>query len=411
MKVKYLFRSMLAMAGVFAATSCSQEELYTETEGDFVEASFTIETPDAILSRAIGDGTTVDHVACAVFDANGDEMKQLRDTIEIVGKKAQYNVRLAKGQDYRVAFFAYNEEANAYDVSDMKNIVVKDGQKSNLEGRDAFTAKSVITPTTAAIKETVTLRRPFAQLNLGAYKDDVTAASNAGIEVAKSKVTVTNVYTAFSAYDDAVVGGTSEVTFALNAIPTQDLEVDINRDNTITDDEKFAYLALNYILVGNESSEKSLVDVTFEWATDDSNDKIPVSTFNNIPVQRNYRTNIVGSLLTNPAEFNIEIDARFDGDIIESRVFNLIDLQAAIDNAPVGETTVISLGANMKGDVIEHQKADRNIVIDGCGYKYDGTIKIHSGSTRNNGTITIKNVKFETSTSALNFRQRLKSIP
>ena len=406
MKVKYLFRSMLAMAGVFAATSCSQEELYTETEGDFVEASFTIETPDAILSRAIGDGTTVDQVACAVFDANGDEMKQLRDTIEIVGQKAQYNVRLAKGQKYRVAFFAYNEEANAYDGTDMKKIQVLGNQASNVEGRDAFTAKSDITPTTAAIKETVTLRRPFAQLNLGAYPEDIEAAKNAGIEVKKSKVTVTNVYTAFNAYEDKVVegeGATTTVTFALNAIPTEALKVDVDRNNTITDDEKFAYLALNYILVGNEGSEKSLVDVTFEWESKDSKTNAPGSTFNNIPVQRNYRTNIVGSLLTNPAEFNIEIDARFDGDISESRVFNLIDLQTAIDNAPVGKTTVISLGADIKGDVIEHQKADRNIVIDGCGYKYDGTIKIHSGSTRNNGTITIKNVKFETSTSALNF--------
>ncbi|MBO5922726.1 MAG: hypothetical protein J6Q48_10125, partial [Bacteroidaceae bacterium] len=405
MKVKYLFRSMLAMAGVFAATSCSQEELYTETEGDFVEASFTIETPDAILSRAIGDGTTVDQVTCAVFDAKGDEMKQLRDSIAIVGKKAQYNVRLAKGQTYRVAFFAYDKDANAYDVTDMKNIKVLGNQASNLEGRDAFTAYKDIAATTAAIKETVTLYRPFAQLNLGAYKDDVAAAAAAGIVVTNTEVTVSNVYTAFSAYNDSVVGGTSEMTFALNAIPTQDLEVDMNRDNQISDDENFAYLALNYILVGDKGSEKSLADIKFTWKTDDGKTNNPISTFENIPVQRNYRTNIVGSLLTNPAEFNIEIDARFDvnGDIYESRVFNLNDLQAAIDNAPVGKTTVISLGANIKGDVIEHQKADRDIVIDGCGYIYDGTIKIHSGSTRNNGTITIKNVKFETSTSALNF--------
>ena len=311
MKVKYLFRSMLAMAGVFAATSCSQEELYTETEGDFVEASFTIETPDGILSRAVGDGTTVDQVTCAVFDANGEEMTQLRKNIEIVGKAAQYNVRLAKGQAYRVAFFAYDKDANAYDVTDMKNIKVNGNQASNLEGRDAFTAKFDVTPTTAAIKETVTLYRPFAQLNLGAYKDDVAAAAAAGIVVTNTQVTVSNVYTAFSAYDDAVVGGTSEMTFALNAIPTQDLDVDINRDNNITADEKFAYLALNYILVGDKGSEKSLADIKFTWKTADGKTNNPISTFENIPVQRNYRTNIVGWLLTNPAEFNIVIDEEF----------------------------------------------------------------------------------------------------
>ena len=324
MKVKYLFRSMLAMAGVFAATSCSQEELYTETEGDFVEASFTIETPDAILSRAIGDGTTVDQVTCAVFDANGEEM-DLRKDIAIVGKKAQYNVRLAKGQAYRVAFFAYDKDANAYDVSDMKNIQVLGNQASNLENRDAFTAKFDVTPTTATIKETVTLYRPFAQLNLGAYKDDVTAAAAAGIVVTNTQVTVSNVYTAFSAYDDAVVGGTSEMTFALNAIPTQDLEVDINRDNNITADEKFAYLALNYILVGDKGSEKSLADIKFTWKTADGKTNNPISTFENIPVQRNYRTNIVGWLLTNPAEFNIVIDEEFTNSPKEDYVVSIWD--------------------------------------------------------------------------------------
>ena len=70
MKTKYLFRSMLAVAGVFAATSCSQDDLNSVSEGDLVEATFTIETPETILSRAIGDGTTVDQVCCAVFDAN-----------------------------------------------------------------------------------------------------------------------------------------------------------------------------------------------------------------------------------------------------------------------------------------------------------------------------------------------------
>ena len=328
MKTKYLFRSMLAMAGVFAATSCSQEELYAETEGDFVEASFTIETPDAILSRAIGDGTTVDQVTCAVFDANGEEMTQLRKDIAIVGKAAQYNVRLAKGQAYRVAFFAYDKDAHAYDVTDMKNIVVTYGE-SNLENRDAFTAKFDVTPTTAAINEDVTLYRPFAQLNLGAYKDDVTAAAAAGIEVTNTQVTVSNVYTAFNAYEDKVAGETSTVTFGLNAIPTQELEVDIDRNNNITDDEKFAYLALNYILVGDKGSEKSLSDVTFKWTTANGKTNDPVSTFNNIPVQRNYRTNIVGSLLTNPAEFNIEIDANFTNSPKEDYILKIegVDFQ------------------------------------------------------------------------------------
>ena len=360
MKTKYLFRSMLALAGVFAATSCSQDDLNAGAEGDFVDATFTIETPEAILSRAtIGDGTTVDEVCCAVFDANGEEMGQLRKYIAIVGQKAQYNVRLAKGQTYRVAFFAYNEGAYAYDVSDMKEIKVTYGE-SNLENRDAFTAKCDITPTNAAIKETVTLYRPFAQLNLGAYKDDVVAAKNAGIVVEKSEVTVSNVYSKFNAYEDKVAGETSTVTFGLNAIPTQDLDVDINRDSVISADEKFAYLALNYILVGDKGSEKSLSDVTFKWTTEDGKTNDPVSTFNNIPVQRNYRTNIVGSLLTNPAEFNIEIDANFTNSPKED--YNLIGLEIQ------GNTCLVSSAQGLQAladSIAEGKFTDKDIVLDG----------------------------------------------
>ena len=412
MKVKYLFRSMLAMAGVFAATSCSQEELYTETEGDFVEASFTIETPDGILSRAVGDGTTVDQVTCAVFDANGEEMTQLRKNIEIVGKAAQYNVRLAKGQAYRVAFFAYDKDANAYDVTDMKNIKVNGNQASNLEGRDAFTAKFDVTPTTAAIKETVTLYRPFAQLNLGAYKDDVAAAAAAGIVVTNTQVTVSNVYTAFSAYDDAVVGGTSEMTFALNAIPTQDLDVDINRDNNITADEKFAYLALNYILVGDKGSEKSLADIKFTWKTADGKTNNPISTFENIPVQRNYRTNIVGWLLTNPAEFNIVIDERFEDNSkygsIDGKVYKAVNTAEEFNAAFVDENIdMIILGQDIvlnstlsrsNADPVLTVSAKKELIIDLNGKTLSSTSS-ETGKNYNmfdvRGTLTVKDGKME----------------
>ena len=114
MKKRNIFLGMLTMVGMFFATSCSQDELFNEsTNGDFVNATFTIGTADGIGTRAVGDGTTVDKVACAVYDADGDELKDLYKVEDVVGKTATYNVRLAKGQNYRIAFFAYNEAAGA----------------------------------------------------------------------------------------------------------------------------------------------------------------------------------------------------------------------------------------------------------------------------------------------------------
>ena len=100
------------------------------------------------------------------------------------------------------------------------------------------------------------------------------------------------------------------MSFELNTLPEPWLKADVDNDGK---DEEYKYLALNYLLVGDKKSEMNLTNITFEWQ-DANNEKknSPVTEYKNIPVQRNHRTNILGWLLTNPAEFNITIDARFE---------------------------------------------------------------------------------------------------
>ncbi len=409
------FFSSLAIASMLFATSCSQEEIVNEVaNGDYVDATFTLNTADGIASRAtIGDGTTVDKVACSVYDANGVELDWYQ-IVPVNSKKATYNVRLAKGQDYRIAFFAYNEAAAAYNVKDLKNVKVLDEQKSNLEGRDAFTAYFDVTAdmTMNAIDETVNLYRPFAQLNLGIDDAELEDAKKAGIVVNESYIKVSNVYKAFSAYDDAVV--TTDVAgsmeFALNTIPTQKLSVDVNKDGNIDSaTEEYNYLALNYLLVGDKKSEKSLTDVEFVWTTEDGKTNNPSTNFINIPVQRNYRTNIIGKLLTNPATFNIVIEEGFenspkgdyivteDGTVI-ANVSTLAALQAALDNAKANNKTIINLTAKITGDAKITEKDGASILIDGCDNEYDGQFRIYGQSTYADATTIFKNIKFTPTT-------------
>ena len=403
---------MLAMVSMLFVTSCSQDELIDEaTNGDFVNAIFTLGTADGMGTRAVGDGTAVNKVACAVYDAyNGEELSALRQDVDITSKTATYSVRLAKGKNYRVAFFAYNSAADAYNVENLKNIVVKDNQLSNVEGRDAFTAYVDVTEgeTMNAFTKQVTLKRPFAQLNLGIDDAELTEATKAGLVVAKSKIVVSNVYNAFSAYDNAVAENAVEgsMTFALNTIPSEKLKVTVNGEEKL-----YNYLALNYLLVGDNDSEKTLTDVEFTWESNngDSNAE-SVTEFINIPVQRNYRTNIIGKLLTSPTIFNIIIDEEFDGEKNDSRVFNAFDLQAVLNAAPAGKTTVINLGADIVGNVTDVQIAGRNVIIDGRGYKYNGTIKVHSNSNYyTDAALTIKNLNFETSTASINCIEALEN--
>ena len=357
---------MLAIAGMLAASSCVKESINVP-EGNDVVASFTINATDAIATKAVGDGTTVDKVACAVYDANGDEMTDLRQVVAVNGKTAYYSIRLAKGQAYRVAFFAYNEAANAYDLTDMKSIKINSAC-SNVEGRDAFSNYVDIEAekTMNSISENVTLYRPFAQLNLGVDAQELADAAKAGVVVSNTQVTVTNVYDAFSAYDntvasDAVLG---TCTYALNGVPSEKL---------VVNGDEYTYLALNYLLVGDKGAEKSLTDVEFVWATADGKTNNPTTHFVNIPVQRNYRTNIIGKLLTNPAEFNISIDADFDGEYVENVVTvtnnvveNAAELQAAINAAVEGQNVIVLGGDDTYNSAfVVNQKKDVQFLIDG----------------------------------------------
>ena len=320
---KYLF-SALALTGMLFMNSCSDDLVPEPSTGDYVNATFTIGTTEGLGTRAVGDGTTVNRVACAVYDAAGNEIEGLyKNDVTVSQKTATYSVRLTKGQAYRVAFFAYNAEADAYDVTDLKNVTFKSNRLSNDERRDAFTGFVNVSAEESmnAIDKDVTLTRPFAQLNLGIDADEYEAAANSDIVVKQTQIKVTNVYSAFSAYDNAVVGSTSDVTFAMNTIPNELLTVD---------GQTYNYLALNYLLVGNVGDEKSLTDVEFVWKSTNDKTNNPTTKFINVPVQCNYRTNIVGRLLTNPADFNITIDNSFKNSPEDDHIVSVWDGKSVV---------------------------------------------------------------------------------
>ena len=397
MKTIKLFFGMLAIAGMLATTSCVKESIDVANGNDAV-ATFTIKATDALATRAIGEGETADVVACAVFDANGVEMAELRNNVlPVTNGTAKYQIRVAKGQAYRVAFFAYNQAAAAYDLTDFKSIKVRDNRASNIEARDAFTAYIDITAEETAngeIVKPVTLYRPFAQLNLGIDDAELANARKAGVVVTNSQITVTNVYNAFNAFDndiaDDAVAGT--VKFAMNAIPAEKL---------VVNGAEYNYLALNYLLIGDKGQEKSLTDVEFVWETADGKTNNPTTHFVNIPVQRNYRTNILGHLLTNPSTFNITIDADFETpdyiEGIESNATTVVtsadELQAAIDAAIVGQN-LIKFGGNIGGTITVNQKTDVEILIDGQGYDFTGKLVVKGGSNYGLEGLSIQNVRF-----------------
>ena len=380
--MKKILYGMMAATMIFA-TSC-ENELELGAAGEESMVSFTIATPD-MGSRAYSDGTTATVLQYAVYDAEGNELEDLTVTNGEIHGSTTVNLKLTTGNTYSVIFWAAAPGAPYTVDFGAKTMTVNyTNAVSNDESRDAFYKYHTFT-VSGAQTEAIELKRPFAQLNIGT--SDYDDSEKAGYIPTQSAVTVKNVYNTLD-LKEGKVSGEVVANFGL---------ADIKKDETFPV-ANCEYIAMNYLLVG---ADKETVDVEFTY-TNGSNAK--TRTVGSVPVQRNYRTNIYGQLLTSDVNVNVEIKPGFDGvtEEITNIVNNINELQAALDAATTG-TTTIYLGKDIEGDVVDFQKADRNIVIEGGNNKYNGTIKIHTGSNYNNGTIKIQNVAFETSKASLNF--------
>ncbi len=383
----------MAVAVLFTA-SCAKEDISSSIGGGEVEVTFTANLPELGTRAEYGDGTQVNKLRYYVYDNKGtllsDLSKQKGYGVGIkVGTPTTVNLVLLKGMTYNIVFWADYNELYDYDPETKKiNVENFASVTANDETRDAFYAYVTIDPAEekAEEKANVTLRRPFAQLN-AISTDDMTAHTNAGIELDKSTVTL-DVYSTFN-----VATGKAE-----DLVKNKTLQYgDVLEDGLIS---------MNYFFASKDESYTTNVTLAVKYSNTASYSR----EFTYVPLKQNYRTNIIGELLSKSTEFTVTIEEEFGKDEPESTyVATIEDLQAAINAAGVGETKIV-LGANMNGNVTVIQKEGVKIIIDGNDRKFDGTIKVHSNSNHYpNAALTIQNVKFETATESLNFIEALEN--
>ena len=285
--MKKLFFGMLAIVAMIA-TSCQQETDLGVNVGETATVSFNVGTP----TRAYSDGTTATELEWAVYDANGVLLSEIGGA-KAINLSTTVELQLVTGNQYTVLFWA--EAANApyeFDAATKTVTVDYTNATSSVEAYDAFYACHPFT-VNGAQTETVELKRPFAQLNIGT--NDYLAAANAGYTVTEAKVK-TSVYTTLN-LANGEVDGEQTVEFGYAAVPTTETFPVAG----------YEYMAMNYLLV---SADKALVDVEFAY-TNGTAEK--VRTVGSVPVQRNYRTNIYGQLLTSDVDINVTIEPEYAG--------------------------------------------------------------------------------------------------
>ena len=424
---KKLFLGMFAAAGMLLATSCSNDELDVVQSGNEAQVTFSLAAEGGIATRAISDGTGADLLYYAIFDAQGKLITTINGSTAGLLKKENaflngskqdaVEVTLAKGQEYTAVFWAQDASCTAYTVTaetdGLKVAVDYDGDNNN-ETRDAF-FKAEPFKVTGNTEIDVVLKRPFAQINVGVTEADWKAAVESGIEITKSKVVIKNAATSINLLD-GTVSGEEEVTYNFATIPAkfataETLEVDVNRDGTIQDDEKYKYLSMSYILTDNDAERTTLEadGLQFTFSPENGEDIVFDEGLHAVPVQRNWRTNILGKILTGDIQFNIEIDQRFDDnynlmypdkDDNSTAVFNVTnatELQTALNNATDG--AVIYFANDITGDVTATQKPNVKVSILGQGYSFKGVITVDGKSaTYTTAGLTIKDVVFDAQT-------------
>ena len=303
--MKNIFRLLMA-ALVICATSCTKEDVSSTVvgNGEVVEVNFSANLSELGTRVTTGSGAAADRLQVNVFDAaNGNQLTELSRTDSRSSKDESFNfsLPLVKGMTYDIVLWADKVDNTIYTLKGKVVTADYSAVKSNDENLDAFCfVFKGFDPTNPAHSPHFTLRRPFAQLN--AATNDKADVAASGIELTTSEVKVL-AYNQFDIFEGTVPQGATkaEVTFGAANIPGGDL----NGNAT------YEYLSANYLFV---PATGALTDAVYTFKGKKTNSDVVTFTgtsYSAIPLKPNHRTNILGALLTKPADFVVDINAGF----------------------------------------------------------------------------------------------------
>lgn len=379
-QTKYILAAALTML----ALGCNKEQVAVDgtPDGEEVAVTFAAELPGTI-TKAIGDGLTAKNLSVAVYDdasnAAGTHIVALDKTAVFDALHTTVEYSLVKGKTYHFIFWAQAEGAPYTFNPETKKVAINYTGAANDEKRDAFYAVKTLKVTGPAT-EPVQLHRPFAQVNFGT--SDSAAATDAGVTPTASLFTATD---AASSFDVFAGEGTDPVriSFTEATLPAERL--------TLKDGTSYTYLAMNYFIPTGKLSEThvSNLSATFKGATDDVVISVPSAK-----VQANYRTNIVGNLLTDQVVFNVEIVPAFEDEttIDIENITTAADLRTALANGHSAK-----LAADITIDKTISVPAGKDVILDLNGHEINNAEDLWNEATGDwslvsvrGGSLTIK---------------------
>ncbi len=339
--MKKIISIAAAAATIFGAASC-QKDLIPGKDGDS-KVTFSVVIPDEVATKAISDGLTVDELKWEVYDHDNNKELYSGTVSEsvIVNGKRQFvlELNLVSNLTYDLLFWAQKKGTNYYNTDNLKNVRAYYNENypnswnnnythayANDEARDAFfgSLKGFQTGGNVATAKTVTLKRPFAQINFASAPNDwdkakpfindgENGAAHHGLE---SQITLENMYTHFNVFTgDVTENADKTIVFKYALAPASQDGNSYNNDNDnwITyEGAKYGWTAMNYVFApANGATSNSLV-AEFVHSKNAAGETALKKTIQNVPFKQNYRTNILGEIFTGGNKFTIIVDGAFN---------------------------------------------------------------------------------------------------
>ena len=372
MKAKYL--AITAAAAALLLSACQRNELGGGSlSGEEVTVGISAVMPldggAVVKSNAEpGDASEINRCIMGVYlnDAGMESPAKIGDTVVVkvdpVTHKAEFeDLQLVAGHTYQLVFWADCASGSSdegltdqyYSTESFPEVSFKTRvtYAGNDDRRDAFFATQSIEvdgPKDYSVK----LYRPFGQLNIIATDYEI-------VEDNFSTFLPTAVNIEFANIPSGINLFTGDLTGAVQQTLTSGPVAIANVTPAATDGSR--QLSFDYIFAPQgDDQQLVLEDFTMSFLDDAGTEKVSHYPFQNIPVKRNYQTNVSGALLTDRTGIDIEVVPNFDGqhneDVPDAKVVALDEdtrLSSVMTEEELLQYTSLKINGIMKEEDFE----------------------------------------------------------
>ena len=303
--MKKLLYTLAGLSALALFASCNKEaERPASPEGEVVTATFTVAAPEGVATKAdIGDGTKATDLIVAVYDEQKNYLQALSESAvkSRDGLTWTVSMKVIKDLTYQFVFIAKSASDNGFcTFTPATGMISIDYGKlaANSDDADFFFVQDKF-KVEESFSKPETMHRPLAQVNFGA-SDLTEAGYSINTETMLTGVKLTGIYSEMNVLNEEVTGTAGEVTF------TQSARVPAESPKFV---DGYDRVAMVYALVAkeNQSNVTATLNVKAKSANAANTQDYPITReVANVPLKRNYRTNILGNIFTNDFNFTVQ---------------------------------------------------------------------------------------------------------